>query len=39
VKIKLRENFNEFTGSLPQCLNPFKIHRSFKLQSIPEFIT
>jgi hypothetical protein len=39
VKIKLRENFSEFTGFLPQGLNPFKINGIFKLESVPQFIT
>jgi hypothetical protein len=39
VKIKSRYNFGEFPRFLPQGLNPFKIERQLKFESIPKFIT
>jgi hypothetical protein len=39
VKIKSRKNFSEFTRFFPQGLDPFKIHESFKLESVPKFVT
>jgi hypothetical protein len=39
VKIKSREIFSEFTRFFPQGLNPFKIRRIFKFESVPKFIS
>jgi hypothetical protein len=39
VKIKSRYNFGEFSEFFLQGLCPFKIHRRFKFESVPEFIT
>jgi hypothetical protein len=36
VNIKLRENFEEFPRFSPWGLNPFKIHRKSKFESIPK---
>jgi hypothetical protein len=35
VKTKSRENFEEFLRVFPYGLNPFKIHRRFKFESVP----
>jgi hypothetical protein len=39
VNTKSRENFGEFLRFFLEGLNPFKIHRRFKFESIPKFIT
>jgi hypothetical protein len=39
VKIKAKENFGEFLRFFPEGLNPFKIHRRFKFESVPKLIT
>jgi hypothetical protein len=39
VKIKSKENFVEFLRFLPEGLDPFKIHRKFKFESVRKFIT
>jgi hypothetical protein len=39
VKIKPRENFGEFIRFSPEGLSPFKIHRRFKFEYVPGFLT
>jgi hypothetical protein len=39
VKIQSRENFGELIRIFPEGLNPFTIHRRFKFESVPGFIT
>jgi hypothetical protein len=39
MKIRSRENFGEFIRFFSKGLNHIKIHRRFKFESVPGFLT